>query len=135
MNTTIAGMILAMLTAAMSAMSGNVIGNIPEPEVIYVESEPQIVYVETEPQGRYADCGVILKDEDIQESPEGYLITITMQNGNQFAFLSEDGDWEIGEIVSAIFADNGTPNVSDDVILSYRYSGWVSDDELQNWIK
>lgn len=82
----------------------------------------------------YADCGVIM--QDITKTQDDlYEITITMQNGNQFSFLSEDGDWEVGEIVSAIFADNGTPNVSDDVIISCRYSGWVSDDELQNWIK
>lgn len=145
MNTTIAGMILAMLTAAMSAMSGNVVDSIPEPEIIYVESEPEVVYiesepeiiyVETEPQGRYADCGVILQDGDIAETEDGnYQITITMQNGNMFSFYSEDGGFCQGEIISAIFDDNGTAEVFDDAIISYRYSGWVSDEELQNWIK
>ena len=105
----------------------------PEPEVVYVETEPQVIYVEAEPQGIYADCGLIL--DEIQESPEGYLITITMQNGNKFAFVSEDGDLETGEIISAVFKDNGTDEVSDDEIISYRYSGWVSDDEMEIWVK
>lgn len=146
MNTTIAGMILAMLTAAMSAMSGNAVDSIPEPEIIYVESEPEviyiesepeIIYVETEPQGRYADCGVILQDGDIAETEDGnYQITITMQNGNMFSFISEDGDWMEGELVAVIFDDNNTPEVSDDIIIGQpHYSGWVSDAELANWIK
>ena len=95
--------------------------------------EPEVIYVEAEPQGIYADCGLIL--DEIQESPEGYLITITMQNGNKFAFVSEDGDLETGEIISAVFKDNGTDEVSDDEIISYRYSGWVSDDEMEIWVK
>ena len=82
----------------------------------------------------YADCGVIM--EDIEEMQDDfYEIPFVTQNGNEFVFKSEDGDWSKGDIVSAIFSDNGTPTVTDDEILSVRYSGYVSDEELQNWIK
>lgn len=132
--------LITYITTAVFASIASLAGAIekipqPEPEVIYVEAEPQTVYVEVEPEGRYANCGVILKDEDIAEVPEGYQITITMQNGNRFTFISEDGDLCKGEIIAAIFDDNGTQEVYDDSIISFRYGGWVSDEELQNWIK
>lgn len=94
----------------------------PEPEVIYAE-----------PQGIYAQCGLIM--DEILEIPEGYEVTITMQNGNKFAFVSEDGDLEIGEIISSVFDDKGTDDVFDDEIISYRYSGWVSVNEMEIWVK
>lgn len=113
----IIGIITAAFLTAMSAATGNAVENQPEKLA-----------------GYYADCGLIM--DEIRETPENsYEITITMQNGNMFSFISEDGDWMPGEIVSAIFYDNGTPEVKDDEIISCRYSGWISDEEAQNWIK
>lgn len=82
----------------------------------------------------YSDCGLIM--EPPQETEEGfYEIRITMQNGNSFLFEAEDGDWNAGEIVSAIFDSKNTDRISDDAIVSCRYSGWISDEEIQKWIK
>ena len=75
----------------------------------------------------YADCGVIMDEPDED-------VVVTMKNGNMFAFGNVDGDWQVGDIVSILFDDNGTEIVYDDIIISYRYSGWISDSELQNWI-
>ena len=84
----------------------------------------------------YADCGAILEEADVEKiREEFYQITFTMQNGNRFAFYAEDGDWMVGDLVSAVFDDRGTPAVTDDEILSVRYSGHISDEEIQNWIK
>jgi len=129
------GYIFASVAAAFATCLAPLGATIaPEPEVIYIEAEPQVIYVETEPQGIYADCGLIL--DEIQESPEGYLITITMQNGNRFAFVSEDGDWITGELVAVTLFDCGTPQVFDDVIIGDpKYVGWVSDDEMEIWVK
>ena len=121
---TITAMIITMLTTAMTAITGTAEVNLPQA-------------AETETTGIYADCGVILQAEDIAETEDGnYQITITMQNGNMFSFISEDGDWMDGELVAVIFDDCGTPEVSDDIIIGQpHYSGWVSDAELANWIK
>ncbi len=113
----IIGIITAAFLTAMSAATGNAVENQPEKLT-----------------GYYADCGLIM--DAIRETPENsYEITITVQNGNMFSFISEDGDWNRGEIVSAIFYDNGTPEVTDDEIISCRYSGWISADEMRSWIK
>lgn len=76
----------------------------------------------------YSDCGVIMQEPKSE-------IAITMQNGNVFSFEDSDGDWQKGDIVSVIFYDKGTKEVSDDVILKIRYSGWISDNELKFWVK
>lgn len=115
---TIIGMIVTMMTAAMTMVSGATEANLPKGNVA----------------GYYADCGVI--SEAVEETEEGfYEVVITMQNGNMFSFYSEDGDWMEGDLVSVIFYDNGTDAVADDEILSAKYSGWISEEEIQNWIK
>ena len=79
----------------------------------------------------YADCGVIMDDP----GKIGDDVIVTMQNGNMFAFENEDGDWCIGNLVSILFDNNGTDIVYDDIIISYRYSGWISETEMENWVK
>lgn len=82
----------------------------------------------------YADCGLIMESpKEIRE--DFYEVEITMQNGNTFTFVSEDGDWCKGEIVSAIFDSKNTDKIFDDEIISCRYSGWISDEEIQKWVK
>ena len=81
----------------------------------------------------YAGCGLIT--EDPQEYGDGWLLYVAMQNGNVFAFVDEDGDWCKGELIAFIFDDNGTPEVLDDMIVSVKYAGWISDAEMENWIK
>ena len=79
----------------------------------------------------YADCGVIMDDP----GQLGDIVIVTMQNGNMFAFENEDGDWNIGNLVSILFDNNGTDIVYDDIIIDYKYAGWVSETEMRNWIK
>lgn len=76
----------------------------------------------------YADCGLIMDEPDD-------VVCVTMQNGNVFTFKDDDGDWSVGNLVSILFDDSGTPIVYDDKILDCRYSGWVSEEEFDNWIK
>lgn len=79
-------------------------------------------------KNHYADCGIIMQDPDEN-------VVITMQNGHMFSFENLDGDWNKGDIVSVIFDDNGTEKIFDDIIVSYKYSGWISDAEMQDWVK
>ena len=76
-----------------------------------------------------ADCGIILDqpDEDV---------IVTLYNGHMFAFENEDpGEWEIGDIVTLLFDDNGTEIIYDDVIIDYRYSGHINSSEVLNhWV-
>ena len=53
-------------------------------------------------------------------------VTFTTPNGHSFAFNGCE-DWASNDLVSAIMYDNGTPQVSDDIILSARYSGIAED--------
>lgn len=49
-------------------------------------------------------------------------VTFTTTNGHSFSFSGCE-DWASNDLVSALMWDAGTPQVSDDVILSARYSG------------
>lgn len=53
-------------------------------------------------------------------------VTFTTPNGHMFT-LNGCEDWASNDVVSAIMYDNGTPQVSDDIILSARYSGIAED--------
>ena len=82
----------------------------------------------------YSDTGLIM--ETPEKNEEGfYEVVITEQNGHEFVFKSEDGDWCKGDIVSVIFDSKETKRIFDDEIISYKYSGWISDEEIQKWIK
>lgn len=59
-------------------------------------------------------------DEDVV-----YMETST---GMIFSF-DEVEDFQVGDIVSAIMWNCGTPNITDDAIISYKYSGTVRDFE------
>ena len=48
------------------------------------------------------------------------VVMFETSSGHCFAFYGVE-DWEIGDGVSAIMYDNGTPEIFDDVILSVRY--------------
>lgn len=107
----IIGVVFGVMLASAASFTGNA-GEIPK------EPTAQL----------YADCGAILEEP-------GKDVIITMQNGNQFSFENVDGDWMKGDLVSAIFDDNGTENVEDDEIISYQFSGWITENEQKNWIK
>lgn len=51
-------------------------------------------------------------------------VTVECFNGNLFSF-SECDDWAEGDICSMLMNDNGTPTVTDDEIVSVKYSGYM----------
>lgn len=58
------------------------------------------------------------------ETEKEYQITIEDFNGNEWVFISEDGDWVEGDIASVIMSDNRTEEIEDDQIIDVKYSGW-----------
>ena len=47
-------------------------------------------------------------------------------NGNEWIFLADDADWQTGDIVACMVCDGGTPEITDDSIVSVRYEGNLS---------
>ncbi len=66
---------------------------------------------------------------------DGELITVICQNGNEFQFRDSREDWIKDDICSMIMMDCGTKNVNDDMVIKARYSGYVSLDEADSWVK
>ena len=52
---------------------------------------------------------------------DGDVATITTNTGIEYTITAED--YEKGDLVSALFYDNLTDDVTDDKILSHRYAG------------
>lgn len=92
-------------------------------------------------------CGSSVKENTVQENSNTYpdtglvyevnekenTVSYICQNGNCFAFYGVE-DWVVGDLVSVIMDDNGTPEVADDIILNCRYSGWF-DGSVDDWVK
>jgi len=55
-------------------------------------------------------------------SIQGGIARMEVTTGHAYEMDAED--YEIGDLVSLIMYSNGTPEVTDDVILSARYSGF-----------
>lgn len=52
------------------------------------------------------------------------IVTVTDCVGYDWQFYGCE-DWEIGDMVSMIMGDNGTPNyIKDDIIVDYQYGGY-----------
>ena len=67
----------------------------------------------------YARCCVIV---DIEYGEDGVnLIVIEDCNGFQFAYYDDADDLLIGDAMSCIFDDNGTEEVTDDMVVAARY--------------
>ena len=57
----------------------------------------------------------------VREVHEQYALAETATG---FAWLIEPDDWETGDLVSAVFDDNGTPDdIRDDTLIQTRFSG------------
>lgn len=64
--------------------------------------------------------------KNIQELPNhNYIIVFENQNGYQFIWESNDGDFNIGEIYTAIMETNETSKIWDDEIFSIKYQGML----------
>lgn len=51
-------------------------------------------------------------------------VVVECFNGNLFSFYGTE-DWAEGDICSMLMNDNGTPTVTDDEIVSVKYSGYM----------
>lgn len=81
------------------------------------------VTVPAEQMNFYADTFVITKTDEAND--EFYLINFSGTEKK----LKGIEDLFVGDYISAIMCDNGTPNDrNDDVICSWRYSGWLNGD-------
>ena len=69
----------------------------------------------------YPDCGTVtsvtLPDGN---EPWDTEVTFETMNGNIFSFYGGE-DLEVGDVIAVIFDDKGTPEVTDDEIVSVRY--------------
>ena len=70
----------------------------------------------------YATSGVVTETDTVND-----VVTIEDYNGNLFQFEGVE-DYEEGDIVSCVMYNNNTENITDDVIISCRYSGRIEED-------
>lgn len=68
--------------------------------------------------GLYPASGYVVEIE-----PECDTVIVETANGHLWGFYGIE-DWEIGDGCSMLMSDNGTENITDDVILSVRYNGF-----------
>lgn len=63
----------------------------------------------------------------VQEAnTETDIVTVETLNGNLFQFYGVE-DYQAGDVVSMIMDSNKTETVSDDIILSVKYSGYIPE--------
>lgn len=60
---------------------------------------------------------------EVAESGESQLVTIETVTGFLYQFESDAGDWTPGDLCACIMNDNGTPEITDDIVIDARYSG------------
>lgn len=49
---------------------------------------------------------------------------VTMETATGFVYQMQADDYEKGDLVSLVMFSNGTSNITDDIILTARYSGF-----------
>ena len=52
---------------------------------------------------------------------------VTMETATGFAYQMQADDYEKGDLVSLVMFSNGTTDITDDIILAARYSGFHID--------
>ncbi len=69
----------------------------------------------------YPECGVVTS-VTLPEGNESWNSEVTFEtiNGSIFSFYGGE-DLEVGDMIAVIFDDKGTPNVTDDEVVSVRY--------------
>lgn len=68
--------------------------------------------------GNYAMTAVVTKVDRAND-----IVTIEDCTGNEWQFYGVE-DWELYDCASVFMCDNGTPQISDDTIVSVRYNSW-----------
>ena len=75
--------------------------------------------------GYYPTTAVISNVCEVEvETEKKYCLTLEDFNGDAWGYISEDGDWLEGDIVSLIMCDNGTEEIKDDIIVYVKYNGY-----------
>lgn len=76
---------------------------------------------ETKIDTYYPDCGIVTS-VTLPEGNESWnsIVTFETMNGNIFSFYGGE-DLEPDDMIAVIFDDKGTPEVTDDEIVSVRY--------------
>lgn len=67
--------------------------------------------------------GVYSRVAMVTSVEEDNLVTVACANGNAYSFFGDD--WTRGDFCALIMFDNFTENVSDDVVISARYGGYM----------
>ncbi len=58
---------------------------------------------------------------------ESQVVTCVDFNGDEWAFEDSGEDWLVGDVVSAVMWDVGTPDfIYDDEFVTVSYAGWIS---------
>lgn len=52
---------------------------------------------------------------------------VTMETATGFVYQMQADDYEKGDLVSLVMFSNGTTDITDDIILAARYSGFIID--------
>lgn len=60
----------------------------------------------------------------VQVEPEDNLVTIETATGFQYDFFGVE-EWSEGDLCACIMYDRGTAKITDDLIVSVRYSGYL----------
>lgn len=58
------------------------------------------------------------------------IVTMETATGHIFEMEGTE-DYMIGDYVSLVMDDNGTPGITDDIIVSAQYSGWTDLFEIE----
>ena len=78
--------------------------------------------------GYYPTTAVISNVCEVEvETEKKYQLTLEDFNGDRWAYISEDADWLEGDIASLIMCDNGTEDITDDIIIYVKYSGYFEE--------
>ena len=78
--------------------------------------------------GYYPTTAVISNVCEVEvETEKKYQLTLEDFNGDEWAYISEDGDWLEGDIANLIMCDNGTEEIEDDIIIYAKYSGYSEE--------
>ena len=67
----------------------------------------------------YAQAGIVTRVDHAQD-----VVEVTTQNGHMWEFAPAE-DWCEGDICAMLMNDMGTPVVTDDVIVSAQYCGYM----------
>lgn len=67
----------------------------------------------------YPTCGIV-------SEVNGNDVVFRDLAGRKYKIPTEDRDWNVNDVVSCIMWDNNTTEtVMDDIVLSYRYCGYI----------